>query len=108
MERLASRMRRRWQPVTHRYPTALNRLRRFCAPGAPAAARAALAETHMPAGTAAAVAETARAFRALRSLGGEALELGNFVEQLALDVLGDARTAGSLLTWCFDDTPSEQ
>jgi len=47
------------------------------------------------------VARAAAALRALAHVGGDVLETPNLVEQAALDVLGDARTAGSFLTHCF-------
>ena len=114
-EWLHKRMRDRWRPVLERTPSALNKLRRFCAPGKAATARAAMARTHMPSNVTSRVAEVAAAVSAMSSLPGKgvgkgsiSLELGNLVEQLALDVLGDARTAGALLVWCFDDAPSTE
>ena len=74
-----------------------------------------MARTHMPSNVASRVAEVEAAVSAMSSLPGNgvgrgaiSLELGNLVEQLALDVLGDARTAGALLVWCFDDAPSTE
>ena len=100
---LNAQMRSRWKPMTQRYPRGFNKLRRFCAPGEAAKARAEMARVNMPAGMGRAVSRVSAALRALRALGGDALETGNLVEQLAYNVLGDARTAGGLLIWCFAD-----
>jgi hypothetical protein len=68
-----------------------------------------MARSHLPHRVVAErLAKAAGALAGLRSIGrsgegGALLELGNLVEQMALDVMGDARTAGSLLVWCFDD-----
>lgn len=98
---LHTRMTTRWKPVGSRYPKAMRKLERFCAPGEAAAARSALAAVHTPAEVAPAVRDAAAALRALRRLGGDALETANVVEQAALDVLQDVRTTGSFLTHCF-------
>ena len=87
---LHTRMTTRWKPVGSRYPKAMRKLERFCAPGEAAAARSALAAVHTPAEVAPAVRDAAAALRALRRLGGDALETANVVEQAALDVLQDA------------------
>lgn len=102
---IAERMARRWQPVRARYPKGLGKLRRFCAEGEAARARATLAAAHLPATTGESVQQAAEALRALRSRGGDSLEAANLVEQLAFDALGDAREAGSLLLHCFPYTP---
>ena len=95
--------------MTERYPRGLNKLRKFCAPGKAAEARSEIAKANMPTGVAAAIAQTSAALHELRPLGGDALETCNFIEQLAFDVLGDARTAGGLLIWCFaDDATNEE
>ena len=98
---LHTRMTTRWKLVGSRYPKAMRKLERFCAPGEAAAARSALAAVHTPAEVAPAVRDAAAALRALRRLGGDALETANVVEQAALDVLQDVRTTGSFLTHCF-------
>ena len=91
----------RWQTIRARYPKAMLKLRRFCAGGESARARAAWAARYTPAGTDAAIQGVAADLRALREQGGDGLEMANFVEQAALDVLDDVRTTGSFLTHCF-------
>ncbi|EOD08464.1 hypothetical protein EMIHUDRAFT_436128 [Emiliania huxleyi CCMP1516] len=100
---LHSRMVSRWRSVSARYARPMRKLRRFCALGEAAAARGRIASAHWPADAAAGerVARAAAALRALAHVGGDVLETPNLVEQAALDVLGDARTAGSFLTHCF-------
>ena len=98
---LHQRMGSRWKAVDSRYPKAMRKLARFCAPGEAAVARSALAAAHTPEEVAPAVQDAAAALRALRVLGGDALETANVVEQAALDVLQDVRTTGSFLTHCF-------
>ena len=91
----------RWQTIRARYPKAMLKLRRFCAGGESARERAAWAARYTPAGTDAAIQGVAADLRALREQGGDGLEMANFVEQAALDVLDDVRTTGSFLTHCF-------
>ena len=99
---LHERMRSRWQSVLATYPRAMTKLARFCSPDEQAvAARHSIAASHMPNAATAAINDVASILRSLRAAGGEALETANFVEQLAFDVLGDARTTGAFLTHCF-------
>ena len=100
---ISERMRARWRPMLERYPRGLIKLQRFCAAGEAADARAAMGAAHMPPEVTARVAEAASTLDALRVHGAHLMECANAIEQLALDVLGDARTAGSFLVHCFDD-----
>ena len=107
---LSTRMRSRWASVTSRFPKPLRKLARFCAASMRASResmlQAKLATLHngasdwIDATVERAMASAASALLELPA-GATELEMGNLVEQLALDTLNDAKTTGSFLLHCF-------
>jgi hypothetical protein len=107
---LNTAMRSRWASVIHRFPRPMRKLARFCV-GGMRDGREEMLEAHLrrkPLEASEAVTMTVErsvssAAAALRELpaGATELETGNLVEALAMEVLGDAKTAGSFLVLCF-------
>ena len=106
-------MRDRWGPVQARYPRAVAKLERFCDPvffgTRELSWKGALGDSEGKLDRA--VASAAATLRAL-PVGAAELELGNLIEQVVLEVLGEPKATCSFLLSCFrggsDDIDSSQ
>ena len=110
---LRTNMRSRWASVTKRFPKPLRKLARFCnmTMRGPRYSMLQNKLVSLPNDESKLILTTieqaaSSAAFALRNLpaGATELEMGNLVEQLALDVLGDVKVCGSFLVHCFEDT----